>query len=169
MFRAKDDLSSPSPLLSQQGTDMVVTHSESGMALKRVVGGSYDNGFLSVPFVLSPGTTVNILARKVGAGSAFFRFGLTNNGLEDGIGFSFGQNEITVVSGSAGVMDVGLAQFDKYYHFGFKVRDDQQVDLYFSNNKVVTLPSPAPSVRLALGASFYEQLSVEYKNLKIKA
>lgn len=176
-FTVTDSLRRKSRLFDYIDTDATFTfHNIDRTGIKKIVGGSYENGGMVTKFSIDndAGSLFEIDCKIAGGTSAIFApivmRQVNQLNYTDGYGVMFSANDCSTVSpASGGQVIIPTVSFDTWYKFKMKFSSPTSLDVYLNGNVVYTytdVPIAPDGWYLCMGGSFYESLTVHYKNFR---
>lgn len=146
--------------------------------IKKIAGGSYTNGGMISKFAMEQdaGNFFEIRVKFTGGTTSISTpiVMRADPALDytGGYGVMFSASDCSTVSpASGGQVIIPTALFNHWYKFRFEFRDAQTLDIYLDSNLIYTYDNVSMNDGgwyFCLGGSFYEVLTVHYKNFRAK-
>lgn len=146
--------------------------------IKKIAGGSYTNGGMITKVAMDqdPGNFFEIGTKFTGGTTSISTPIVMRQqaalDYTDGYGVMFSASDCSTVSpASGGQVIIPTALFDHWYLFTFKFRDVSTLDIYLNGNLIYTytdVPIADDGWYFCLGGSYYEVLTVHYRNFRAK-
>lgn len=177
-FLIAASLKTPTSILDYVSDDATFTFNNQGTGIKKINGGSYNNGgaVTKIGFQGQKGLRFQVQCKKTGGTSGAFSplniqpaKVLSEVG---GYGFSWGANTLETTGPAGGrVIIPGTVDFDKYYTFRMYFLTDSSIEFQLNGNVVdvvENIENQGGVWYFSLNTSFYNALTMVYKNMQIR-